>query len=139
MSKEDESVVDVGNMGLVHIERQLEFTFQERPAFFADGLRVSLRSLDNDDKVIGISAVSNGWFPLPILANRNGPTLLDAEVQCPAILSSFRAQVPRLQPLIKLMEQDVRQKRRDDTALRHPLACGSKQATIDVFCLEELP
>ena len=75
-------------------------------AFFADGLRMGLGSLDDDDEVISISAVSNGRLPLAILSNRDGLSLLGAEVPCPAVLSGFLAQVFRFQPLIKLMEHD---------------------------------
>src|SRR3546814_10628714 len=36
--EEHEPVVDVGDMGLVHIQRQLQVAFQKGPAFLADGL-----------------------------------------------------------------------------------------------------
>ena len=114
MSEEREPVVDVCHMGFVHVQRQLEFAFQERSTFFADGLCLRLGSLDDDEKVIGVTAIGNRRFPLPILTDGNGPLLLDAVVPSPAILVRFLAQVLRLQPLIELVEHDIGQKWRDD-------------------------
>jgi hypothetical protein len=44
---------------------------------------------------------------LPVLTNRYGAALLNAEVPCPAILASLFVQVFRFQSRIKLMEHDV--------------------------------
>ena len=120
MSEERRPVVDVCHMGFVHVQRQLEFAFQERSTFFADGRCLRLDSLDDDDEVIGVTSVGNRRFPLPILTDGNGPLLLDAEVPGPAILPRFLAQVLRLQPLIELVEHDIGQKWRDNPALRNP-------------------
>src|SRR5699024_8058926 len=93
VSQENKAIVDVGNTGFIHIQRQTQIIFQKRPAFLADGLGVMLVPLDDDHKVIGKSAVRYSRLPLTILANRNGSTLLNAEVPCPAVLACFLAQV----------------------------------------------
>ena len=106
-----ESVVDIRDMGLGHIQRQPQGTLQECPAFLTNSLSMMFIPLDDDHKVIGIAAVGDGWFPLAILTNRNGPTVLDAAVPRPAILSGLLAQVVRVQVRIKLMEHDVGEER----------------------------
>ena len=119
-------------MGLFHIQRQLQTVFQKGPAFLADFLGMHLRPLDDDNEVIGIATIGNRRFPLPVLSNRDGAALLNAEVPCPAILAGFPVQVFRLQPRIKLVEHDVGQERRQHAALRNTLTGRSKQATVDV-------
>lgn len=59
---------------------------------------------------------------MPVLSNRYGASLLNAEVPCLAILAGFPVQVFRLQPRIKLVEHDVGQERRQHAALRNTLA-----------------
>lgn len=122
MPQEHETVVDVGDMGFVQIQRQLEVAFQKGPAFRADGLGMCLGACDDDDEVIGIAAIGDSGFPLAVLANRNGASLLDAEVPCSAILSCLLAQVSPLQPYIELMEHNVGQERRQNAALRNTFA-----------------
>lgn len=107
MPQKDKPIIDMGNMGLVHIQRQLQAAFQKGTAFFADFLSMGLCPFDDDNKIISIAAIGNGRFPLPVLTNRNGASLLYAKVPCPAILADFLIQVFRLQPCIKLMERDV--------------------------------
>lgn len=105
--QKDEAVIDVCDMSFLHVQRQLQLTFQKRPAFLTDFLCLSLGSFYDHDKVVGVSAIGNGRFPLPVLANRDGAALLNAEVPCPAILAGLVAQIFRLQPHIKLVEHDV--------------------------------
>jgi hypothetical protein len=109
--QKDEAIVDVGDMGFVHIQRQLQFTFQKGTAFLTDLFCLSLGSFYDHDKVVSVSAVGDGRLPLPVLTNRNGTALLDAEVPCPSILTRLVAEVFRLKPRIKLMEHDVGQER----------------------------
>ncbi len=109
MSKEGELIVDMRDMGFLHTQLQLQVDFQERTAFFSNGLSLGFGSFDNDDKVIAISAVRHRRFPLSILSNRNRSRLKHAEVPGPAILTGFLVQVGRLQPLIKLIEHDIGQ------------------------------
>ena len=78
MPKKDEAVIDVSDMGFLHIQRQLELAFQKGAAFLANGLGMGLRPFDNDDKVIGIATIGYGRFPLAVLSNRNRTTLLNA-------------------------------------------------------------
>ena len=120
--EEDEAIVDVGDMGPVHIQRQFQAVLQKGPAFLADGLGMCLGALDDDRKVVGITAVGNSGFPLPVLANRHGTPLLDAEVPRPAILAGLVVQVFRFQPGIELMEHDIGQERRQHAALRNTFA-----------------
>jgi hypothetical protein len=54
--QKDEPIVDVGDMGFVHIQRQFQAAFQESAAFSADCFCMCLCPLDDDDKVIGIAA-----------------------------------------------------------------------------------
>ena len=126
-------------MGLVHIQRQFQATFQKAPAFVTDGLGMCLVALDDDDKVVGVAAIGHSRFPLPALTNRNGATLLDAEVPRPAVLSGLVAQVFHLQPCIKLMEHDIGQEWRQHAALRNAFARGDEQATVNVACFKEPP
>ncbi len=111
VAQKDEAIVDVSDMGLLHVQRQLQLAFQKRPAFLTDFLCLSLGSFYDHDKVVGVSAIGNGRFPLPVFANRDGAALLNAEVPCPAILAGLVAQIFRLQPHIKLVEHDVGQER----------------------------
>lgn len=82
MLQKGESVIDMREMGFVHMQRQLQMPFPEGRAFLTDGLGMLLVLIDDDH--IGISAVSESRFLLAILANRNWPTVLDAEVPRPA-------------------------------------------------------
>src|SRR5262245_39620153 len=118
MPQKDEAVIDVSDMGFVHIQRQLQLTFQKGPALLADGLGMGLRPFDDDDEVIGIATIGYGRFPLAVLSNRDRTTLLNAEVPRPTILPRFLVQVFRPQPAIKLMEHDVGLDRWKKTALR---------------------
>ena len=77
--------VDVYNTVPPHVQRELEFAFQERTAIFAESPCFGLGSFDDANKVIGISQVCNREFPLPILAKGDGTLLLDAEVPRPAV------------------------------------------------------
>ncbi|WP_187436518.1 hypothetical protein [Bradyrhizobium hipponense] len=45
MPQKDEAIIDVDDMGFVHIQRQLQLTFQKGPALLADGLGMGLRPL----------------------------------------------------------------------------------------------
>ncbi len=137
--EKDEPVVDVSDMGLFHIQRQLQAVLQKATTFLADFLSMSLRPFNDDDKIIGIATIGNGRFPLPVLANRNGASLLNAEVPRPAILAGFPVQVFRLQPRIELMEHDVGEERRQHAALRNPFAGSREQAAVDVACFENAP
>src|SRR6218665_1334449 len=139
MPQKDKPVIDVGDMGLFHIQRQLQAVFQKGPAFLADFFGMDLRPFDDDDEVIGIATIGNRRFPLPVLSNRYGASLLNAEVPCPAILTGFPIQVFRLQPCIKLMEHDVGQERRQHAALRNTLAGRHEQTTINMACLQDSP
>src|ERR1700739_525402 len=85
--QKDKAIIDVGDMGFLHIQRQLQLAFKELTTLFTDGFGVRLRPFDDDDKVIGIATVRDSGFPFPILSNRDRATLLDAEVPGPAILS----------------------------------------------------
>ena len=80
MPQKDDAVIDVGYMGFLHIQRQLQLAFQKGTAFLADGLGMGLRPFDNDDEVIGITTIGYGRFPLAVLSNRDRTTLLNAEV-----------------------------------------------------------
>ena len=139
MPQKDEAVIDVGDMGLFHIQRQLQAVFQKGPAFLADFLSMDLRPFDDDDEVIGIATIGNCRFPLPVLSDRYGASLLNAKVPCPAILARFPVQVLRLQPRIKLVEHDVGQERRQHAALRNTLTGSCKQATVDVARFQDSP
>lgn len=90
--QKDKAVVDVGDMGLGHIQRQLQSAFQKGAACFTDFLCLSLGPFDDHDEVVSVSAVGDGRFPLPVLSNRNGAALLDAEVPGPSVLAGLVAQ-----------------------------------------------
>lgn len=64
MLQKDEPVIDVGDMGLFHIQRQLQAVFQKGPAFLADFLGMDLRAFDDDDEVIGIATIGNRRFSI---------------------------------------------------------------------------
>src|SRR5215471_12175196 len=102
--QKDEAVIDVGDMGFLHIQHQFQLAFQKGAAFLADFLCLSFGPFYDHDKVVSVSAVSNRRLPLPVLSNRNRAAQLDAEVPCPAVLAGLVAQVFRLQPRIELME-----------------------------------
>jgi hypothetical protein len=80
MPKKDEPVVDMRNMGFIHIQRQPQIPFQECSTLLTDGLGMCLCPFDDDHKVISITTVGNSGLPLTILSNGNGPPFLDAEV-----------------------------------------------------------
>lgn len=107
MPQKDEAIIDVGDMGFLHIQRQFQLAFQKGTALLADGLGMGLRPFDDDDEVIGIATKGYSRFPITVLSNRDRTTLLNAEVPRPTILPHFLVQVFRLQPTIELMEHDV--------------------------------
>src|SRR5215475_13502733 len=96
MPQKDEAVIDVGDMGFLHIQRQLQLAFQKDPALLADGLGMGLRPFDDDNEVIGIATIGYCRFPLAVLSTRDRTPLLDAEVPRPTILPRFLVQVFRL-------------------------------------------
>ena len=49
--QKDDTIVNVSDMGLVHIQRQLQAVFQKDPAFLADHLGMCLGALDDNDEV----------------------------------------------------------------------------------------
>ena len=111
VTQKGEPIVDKSNMGFIHIKQQLQGAFQKRSAFLTNGLSMWLVSRNDDANVISISTVSHRRHPLPLFTKGNGSLALDAVVPVPAILPGLVAQVFRLQPLIKLIEHDVRQER----------------------------
>src|SRR5260370_9422295 len=89
MPQKDEAIIDVGDMGFLHIQRQLQLAFQKGTALLADGLSMGLRPFDDDDEVIGIATIGYSRFPLAVLSNRDRPTLFNAEVPRPPTLPPF--------------------------------------------------
>ena len=108
MPEKDKPVIDVCDMGFDHIQRQFQLIFQEGTALLAYGLGMRLVALDDQDKIIGIAAVRHRRLPLPVLPHRDGAPLENAEIPGPTLLSGFPVEVLRLQPLVELMEHDVR-------------------------------
>jgi hypothetical protein len=62
MSQKDEAAADVGDMGFLHIQRQLQLAFQKGTAILADRLSMGLRPFDDDDEVIGIATIGHSRF-----------------------------------------------------------------------------
>src|SRR5215510_11299691 len=83
--QKDEAVIDVGDMGFLHIQHQFQLAFQKGATFLADFLCLSFGPFYDHDKVVSVSAVSNRRLPLPVLSNRNRAAQLDAEVPCPGL------------------------------------------------------
>ena len=122
VSEEDEPVVDVGDMGFLHIQRQLQAAFQKHPAFLADGLGMCLGPLDDDHEVIGIAAI--GDSQVSIADSREpqwaGPCWMP-KFHAQRSLRAFLLRYFASSHSIKLMEHDVGQERRQDAALRNTL------------------
>lgn len=51
MSKEDKTVIDMRNMGFLHIQCQLQLFFQKHPALLTDNLGMCFRPFDDDNEV----------------------------------------------------------------------------------------
>ena len=71
MTENDKAIVHMGDGCLVHVERQLQLVFQYFTALFVDLQCLRLRAFDDDDKVISVSKVGNGGFPLPLFPHSN--------------------------------------------------------------------
>src|SRR5471032_200643 len=127
------------NMGLLHIQRELQFAFEESTARLAYCFGVLAITFDHDHKVIRIPTVGYSRFPLSVFSHSNGPLLENREVPCPPVLSHFLVQVVPFHPLIELMQHDVRKKWRDDPALWNARARSTEQIAINAACLDELP
>src|SRR4029077_9695529 len=65
--QKDEAVIDVGDMGFLHIQHQFQIAFQKGAAFLADFLCLSFGPFYDHDKVVSVSAISNRRLPLPVL------------------------------------------------------------------------
>jgi hypothetical protein len=107
VTKEDEAVVHMRYMGLLHIQRELQFIFKEPTARFAYCLGMFTGALDHDHKVIRIPTVGDSWFPLPVFSHSNRTLLENGEVPRPPIFPHFLVQVVRLHPRIEFMQHDV--------------------------------
>lgn len=91
MAEEDNAVIHVGDMGLFHIQREVERPFQKRPARFAYRLSMRTGSFHDHDEIIRIAAVGDAWFPLPVLSYSNRPLFENTEVPCPSVLTHLWA------------------------------------------------
>lgn len=107
VAEEDHAVVHVGDMGLLHIQRELERPFQKSSARFAYGLSMRAGSFHDHDEIIRIAAVGDAWFPLPVFSRSNRSLLENSEVPCPSVLTHLLAQVVRFHPSIEFMQHDV--------------------------------
>lgn len=107
MTEEYEAVVHMRNMGLLHIQRVLQFIFEEPTARFAYGLSMLTSPLDHNHKVICIPTIGDCWFPLPVLSHSNRTLLENGEVPRPPILPCFLVQVVLFHPHIEFVQHDV--------------------------------
>ena len=60
--QKDKPVIDVGDMGFIHVQRQFQMVLQKRATLLADFLGLRLRPFDDDDEVIGIAAIGEAGF-----------------------------------------------------------------------------
>ena len=107
MTEEDEAVIHMRDMGLVHIQREFQLAFKKLPARFAHCFGVLASSFDHNHKIIRVPAIGDGRFPLPVLSHSNRTLFENCEVPRPPILSHFLAQVVILHPHIEFMQHDV--------------------------------
>jgi len=61
--QKDEPVIDVGDIGFLHIQRQFQSAFQEGPAFATDGFGICLCPFDDSGKAIGTAAIGDSRLP----------------------------------------------------------------------------
>src|SRR5690606_12548828 len=108
-TQEDKAVIHMCNMGFLHIQRELQFAFEEFTTCFAHCLGMFASPLDHDHKVICIPTVGYSRFPLPVFSYSNGPLLENAEVPRPPIFAHLLVQVVPFHPRIKFMQHDVGQ------------------------------
>ena len=139
VAQKDKTVVYMGDAGLVHVQREFQAVFKYATTFFPDGFRLCFSAFDYQDEVIGIPAVRNGGFPLPVFSYCGASASLDTVIPVPAILSGFPAQVAFMQILIELIEHDVRQQRRYYAALRHAFTGRLKETDIDMSRFDGFP
>jgi hypothetical protein len=107
VTKEDKAVIHMRNMGLLHIQRELQFAFKEAAARVAYCFSVFASSLDHDHRVISLSTVGYSRFPLSVLSHSNRPLFENAEVPPPPILPYFLTQVVPFHPRIELMQHNI--------------------------------
>src|SRR6516162_209104 len=60
--QKDEAVIDVGDMGFLHIQHQFQLAFQKGATFLADFLCLSFGPFYDHDKVVSVSAVRTAGF-----------------------------------------------------------------------------
>jgi hypothetical protein len=58
VAEEDHPVIHVGDMGLLHIQREFERPFQKRPVRFAYRLSMRAGSFNDHDKIICIAQLA---------------------------------------------------------------------------------
>ncbi len=107
MSQEDKAVIDMSNLGLLHVQRKLEFAFQKVSALLSDHLRLLFGAFDDNNKVIGITTVCDARLPLSLLLQGRLATDHDTVVPVPAIFTCLFAKVALVQVLIELIKHDV--------------------------------
>src|ERR1700722_11959048 len=139
MSQEYEAIVDMRNMGFLHVQRQFELTFKETSACFSHCFRVRPGSFYDHHKIISVTAVRYCRYPLSVLPHGNRSPIGDTEVPHPPVLAHFLAEVVRLHPSIEFVQHDVGKQRGNHPALRTAFDCGSKQTVINASCLDEFP
>lgn len=139
MAQKDETVVYMGDPGLVHVQPELQTVFKHTSALLPDDFRLFFGAFDDKYKVIGIAAVRNSGFPLPVFSDRGTSTLLDTVIPVPVLLSGFPAQVAFMQILIELIQHDVRQSWRYYASLRHTFTGRLKETDVDVSCFDNFP
>src|ERR1017187_5517407 len=107
MTEEHKAVVHMSDMGLLHIQCELQFVFKELSACLTYCFRVLSCSFDNDHKIIRVSAVGDCRFPLPLLSHSNRTLFENREVPRPPILPHLLVQEVLLHPSIEFMQHDV--------------------------------
>lgn len=134
----------MGDPGLVHVQPEFKTVFEHAPTLFLMASACALVPLTMSTKSsayrhIGISAISNSGFPLPVFLDCGTSASLDTVIPVPAILSDFPAEVAFMQILIELIQHDVRQQRRYHTTLRYAFTGSPKESDINMSRLDSFP
>lgn len=109
MPQKVKAFINMGDSGPVHVQPQFQAVFEHATTRLPDGFRLCFTAFDDEDEIIGIAAVCQRGFPLPVFPDRCTSTTLDTVIPVPAVFPGFSAQVAFMQVLPELVERDVRQ------------------------------
>jgi hypothetical protein len=103
MAQEDEAVVDMGDLSLVHVEGQAKSLIEEFAQLLPNAFGLRSRAFDDDDEIVSVSRVRDSRSKPSPFAYRDRRLPLYAGVPPPRLVASAGAHVAPFHMLVELI------------------------------------